>query len=236
MAYDFYLDGELMPIAPAKMTMTVNNKNKTIDLINGIEVNILKPAGLTEIDVSFSIPHRQYPFAKYINGFKDAKYFLKKYEDLKLSQKPFQFIVSRTMGNSNEAFFYTNYKVSLEDYSIVEDAEDNSDITITVKLKNYRDYATIIYKPTNNTNNSNNGGTTAVKPEQERPAGVNKPSGKTYTVKPNDNLYDICKAQLGNGSLYKKIYELNKEMMDKRNAGKNVPKYTIYAGQVLKLE
>lgn len=233
MAYDFYLDGELMPIAPAKMTMTVNNKNKTIDLINGIEVNILKPAGLTEIDVSFSIPHRQYPFAKYINGFKDAKYFLKKYEDLKLSQKPFQFIVSRTMGNSNEAFFYTNYKVSLEDYKIDEDAEDNSDITIIAKLKHYREYATIVYKPANNNNNN---GTTIVKPEQERPAGENKPKGKTYTVKANDNLYDICKAQLGNGSLYKKVYELNKEMMDKRNAGKNVPKYTIYAGQVLKFE
>jgi hypothetical protein len=233
MAYDFYLDEELMPIPPSKMTMTINNKNKTIDLINGIEVNILKPPGLTEIDVSFSIPHRQYHYAKYLNGFKDALHFLKKFEELKLSQKPFQFIVSRIMNNSSEAFFYTNYKVSLEDYSIAEDAEDNSDITITAKLKEYRNYATIIH-PADSKNN--NGGTPAVKPEQERPAGENKPKGKTYTVKPNDNLYDICKAQLGNGSLYKKVYDLNKDMIDKRNTGKNVPKYTIYAGQVLRLE
>ncbi|HGM3187044.1 TPA: peptidoglycan-binding protein, partial [Clostridioides difficile] len=36
-------------------------------------------------------------------------------------------------------------------------------------------------------------------------------------------------------SLYKKVYELNKTMMDKANKGKKLSKYTIYKGQVLRL-
>ncbi len=42
MAYDFYLDGVQLPITPGKLEVKVTNKNKTIDLINVGEVNILK--------------------------------------------------------------------------------------------------------------------------------------------------------------------------------------------------
>ncbi|HBG3526763.1 TPA: LysM peptidoglycan-binding domain-containing protein, partial [Clostridioides difficile] len=68
-----------------------------------------------------------------------------------------------------------------------------------------------------------------------RPDSSNKPNGKTYTVKAGDSLWAICQKQLGNGSLYKKVYELNKTMMDKANKGKKLSKYTIYKGQVLRL-
>ncbi|WP_237775059.1 hypothetical protein [Clostridioides difficile] len=42
MAYDFYLDGVQLPIAPGKLEIKITNKNKTVDLINTGEVNILK--------------------------------------------------------------------------------------------------------------------------------------------------------------------------------------------------
>ncbi len=42
MAYDFYLDGVQLPIPPPKLEVKVTNKNKTVDLINTGEVNILK--------------------------------------------------------------------------------------------------------------------------------------------------------------------------------------------------
>ena len=123
-------------------------------------------------------------------------------------------------------------KVSLEEYNIVEDAENGSDVKVIIKLKQYRDYSTkklVLAPPKNETGRPN------VKIEPKRVDSVNAPSGKTYTVKAGDSLWSICQKQLGNGSLYKKVYELNKTMIDKSNKCKKVPKYTIYKVQVLKL-
>ncbi|HBF5910248.1 TPA: LysM peptidoglycan-binding domain-containing protein [Clostridioides difficile] len=228
MAYDFYLDGVQLPIAPAKLEIKITNKNKTVDLINTGEVNILKKEGLSEISFEAEFTHNKLPFCR--GQFRDVQFFLSKLELLKTDCKPFQFIVSRELGN--KVLFNTNMKVSLEEYNIVEDAENGSDVKVTIKLKQYRDYSTkklVLAPPKNETGRPN------VKIEPKRVDSVNAPSGKTYTVKAGDSLWSICQKQLGNGSLYKKVYELNKTMMDKANKGKKVPKYTIYKGQVLKL-
>ncbi|HBF4859487.1 LysM peptidoglycan-binding domain-containing protein [Clostridioides difficile] len=228
MAYDFYLDGVQLPITPGKLEVKVTNKNKTIDLINVGEVNILKKEGLSEINFEAEFTHNKLPF--YRGAFRDVQFFLSKLELLKTDCKPFQFIVSREMGG--KVLFNTNMKVSLEEYNIVEDAENGSDVKVIIKLKQYRDYSTkklVLAPPKNETGRPN------VKIEPKRVDSVNAPSGKTYTVKAGDSLWSICQKQLGNGSLYKKVYELNKTMMDKANKGKKVPKYTIYKGQVLRL-
>ncbi|MCC0696191.1 LysM peptidoglycan-binding domain-containing protein [Clostridioides sp. ES-S-0048-02] len=228
MAYDFYLDGVQLPITPGKLEVKITNKNKTVDLINDGEVNILKTPGLSEFSFEAEFTHNKLPF--YRGQFKDVQFFLSKLELLKTDCKPFQFIVSRQLGN--KVLFNTNRKVSLEEYNIVEDADNGSDFKVAIKLKQYRDYSTkklVPAPPKSDTGRPN------VKIEPKRVDSVNAPSGKTYTVKSGDSLWSICQKQLGNGSLYKKVYELNKTMMDKANKGKNLSKYTIYKGQVLKL-
>ncbi|ENZ9394021.1 LysM peptidoglycan-binding domain-containing protein [Clostridioides difficile] len=230
MAYDFYLDGVQLPIAPAKLEIKITNKNKTVDLINTGEVNILKKEGLSEISFEAEFTHNKLPFCR--GQFRDVQFFLSKLELLKTDCKPFQFIVSRELGN--KVLFNTNMKVSLEEYNIVEDAENGSDTKVAIKLKQYRDYSTkklVLAPPKNET------GRPSVKIEPKRVDSVNATNTKTktYTVKAGDSLWSICQKQLGNGSLYKKVYELNKTMMDKANKGKKVPKYTIYKGQVLRL-
>lgn len=229
MAYDFYLDGVQLPIPPPKLEVKVTNKNKTVDLINVGEVNILKKEGLSEISFEAEFTHNKLPF--YRGTFKDVQFFLSKLELLKTDCKPFQFIVSRELGN--KVLFNTNMKVSLEEYNIVEDAENGSDTKVAIKLKQYRDYSTkkLVPAPPKTTET----GRPSVKIEPKRVDSINAPNTKTYTVKSGDSLWSICQKQLGNGSLYKKVYELNKSMMDKANKGKKVPKYTIYKGQVLKL-
>ncbi|MGO0939660.1 LysM peptidoglycan-binding domain-containing protein, partial [Clostridioides difficile] len=206
------------------------NKNKTVDLINTGEVNILKKEGLSEISFEAEFTHNKLPF--YRGTFRDVQFFLSKLELLKTDCKPFQFIVSREMGG--KVLFNTNIKVSLEEYAISEDAENGSDTKVAIKLKQYRDYSTkklVLAPPKNETDRPN------VKIEPKRVDSVNATNTKTktYTVKAGDSLWAICQKQLGNGSLYKKVYELNKTMMDKANKGKKLSKYTIYKGQVLRL-
>lgn len=139
--YDFYLDKCLLPIAPQKLQIKVNNANKTVTLIDEGQINILKTAELTDIEFECDLPNVQYPFAVYKEGFKGANYFLDYFEQLKTQKKPFQFIVSRTLPNG-KVLFSTNIKVSLEDYTLTEQAKNGFDITAKIKLKQYRDYGT----------------------------------------------------------------------------------------------
>lgn len=141
MSYDFYIDKCLLPAAPERLDVTVNNANKTVTLINEGEVNLLKAAGLTDLEFECLLPQVKYPFASYPEGFKSAKYFLDLFEKLKAGKKPFQFIVSRKMPKG-KILFSTNMKVSLEDYRITEQAGDGFDLRVKIRLKQYREYGT----------------------------------------------------------------------------------------------
>ena len=141
MGYDFYLDKRLLPVAPEKLDIRINNANRTITLIDEGEVNILKAAGLTDVEFECLIPQVRYPFAGYPEGFRGAGYLLEHFEELKKSRKPFQFIVSRVMP-SGRTLFSTDMKVSLEDYRITEQAGSGFDLTVHIKLKQYREYGT----------------------------------------------------------------------------------------------
>lgn len=220
MAYSVYLDKILCPIAPSKLQLKIKNQNKTLILMNEGEVNILKTAGLTDISFDLLIPNVKYPFAKYDSGFKRAKYFLDKFEKMKTSKKPFQFIMVRQLPNG-KGLFNTNIKVSMEDYQIKEDSKEGFDVTVTIKLKQYRDFGTktcnikfVKTKPT-------------VQKEKKRET-TNSPapsSNKSYTVVKGDCLWNIAKKFYGNGSKYTVIYNANKDKIKNPNL--------IYPGQVL---
>lgn len=139
--YDVYLDKMLCPIAPSKIQVKISNKNKTLTLINEGEINILKKAGLSEITFDLLFPNVKYPFAVYKDGFKTANYFLEILEELKVSQKPFKFKVVRQFPNG-KMLFVTNLNVSLEDYKPTDDVKNGFDITVSIKLKQYREYGT----------------------------------------------------------------------------------------------
>ena len=139
--YDFYLDGLLLPVAPREVKMSIANQNSTYVLIDQGEINLLKRAGLTEIEFECLLPQVKYPFAVYVGGFKPAAYYLQHLEQLKVSRKPFQFIVSRVMP-SGQVLFSNNVKVSLEDYTMSESADNGFDVNVKIRLKQYRDYGT----------------------------------------------------------------------------------------------
>lgn len=142
--YYFYLDKLQLPISPASLAMQISGKNKTVNLINDGEINIIKAPGLTEISFEFLIPHTKYPFASYgTGGFVGATTVLAFLERLKTQKKPFQFIVARMQG-SKKLLHSTNIKVTLETYDITESADNGLDMMCSVTLKQYRPYSTKI--------------------------------------------------------------------------------------------
>ena len=139
--YDVYIGKCLLPVAPEKITVKIKNQNKTLNLINEGEVNLLKTAGLTEVEFEFMIPQVRYPFAVYKSGFVGASYFLNFLERAKKGKRKVQFIVCRrTVGGRN--LFNTNLKVSVEDWSVIDDVKEGYDVTVKVKLKQWRSYGT----------------------------------------------------------------------------------------------
>lgn len=248
MAYLFYIDGVQVPVTPSKLQVKINNKNKTATLINDGEINIIKNAGLTDISFEVLLPNSKYPFASYVDGFKPAAYYVDKIEKLKNSNKPFQFIVTRTKQNG-DYLFDTNIKVSLEDYTITEDAEKlGMDVSVSIKLKQFKEYCTkVLTLNENQTNTSSQSGSnsqsginnssstvsdgTSTKSTTkvatiEKNRASSKTTPKTYTVKSGDTLWVICKKYLGYGEKYKEIAKLN----DIKNVN------LIKVGQVIRIE
>ena len=113
--------------------------------------------------------------------------------------------------------FDTNFRVSLEDYKISEDAKDGFDLTVKISLKQWRDYGT-------KTVNLSEDGTEATVEEQRETD--NAPTAQTYEVKKGDCLWIIAKKFYGNGSKYPAIYDANKDVI---GGNPNL----IYPGQVL---
>lgn len=216
--YDFYLKKCLLPVPPSKLTLKINNANKTVTLINEGEVNLLKQAGLTDVEFECLIPQVEYPFAVYKSGVKGADYFLGYFESLKTSKKPFQFIVCRKLPGG-DGLFDTNMKVSLEDYQITEDAKNGFDLKVKIKLKQWRDYGTKTVRIRSETK-------AETESQRETDSSPAPAAAETYEVQEKDCLWKIAKKFYGDGSKYTIIYEANKGIV---GGNPNL----IYAGQVL---
>lgn len=226
--YDFYLKKCLLPIAPEKLQVKINNGNSALTLIDGGQINILKRAELTEVEFECRIPQVKYPFAIYKSGFKGAAYFLNYFEKLKAKRKPFQFIVSRTLPNG-KVLFSTNMKVSMEDYKITEQAKEGFDLMVKVKLKQYRDYGTKTISIRHvDSKQREKVEKPKVKVEKPRAAETSPAPAapQAYTVVRGDCLWSIAKRFYGDGSKYTAIYDVNRGVI---GGNPNL----IYPGQVL---
>ena len=211
MAYKMYIAGALMPITPSKVKVKINNQNKTLTLISGEEINILKEAKLTDVSFDVVLPQVPYPFTN--GGAQSADYYLSLFERLKQSKTPFQWILNRSRPDG-VALFYSNLTVGLEDYQITDDAKEGFDLTVSVKLKQYRAFGTKTVQITPSPAPSQPATATVQEPPRET---TSAPKSANYTVKSGDCLWNIAKKQLGDGSRWKEIYELNKDKISNPN-------------------
>ena len=195
MAYLVYLGETLFPITPEEITMQINNRNETMDLINGGQVNRISKAGLTDIQFEVLLPYTQYPFC--VGEHHPPEYYLEKLEKIKSQGQIVQFIVLRT-DMQNRIMWDTNITVSLEEYEITESADDVFDVRVDIKLKQYIRYGTkkvTILDDGSVIVNEDNRGTPIIP--------------TVYTVIEGDTLWRICKTILGDETRVTEIAKLN---------------------------
>lgn len=213
MAYEVYIDDMLLPIPPQKIPIKYPGQNKAATLINGEEINIVRPPGLAEISIDVIIPQMNYPCAMWDGSVDDAEDFISRLQDLKESGDSFEFIVIRDS-------FDTNVDVTLEDFKVSDDVKEGRDLVVSITMKEARHYGT---KVMNFTIVPEQPVPAAAAPEQERPAAP--PQARTYTVQGGDCLWNIAKKQLGDGGRWKEIHNLNLDKISDPNK--------IHAGLVL---
>ena len=205
MAYEVYIDDMLLPIPPQKIPIKYPGQNETATLINGEEINITRPPGLAEISVDVVLPQMDYPCAMWDGSVEDAEEFISRLQDLKESGDTFEFIVIRDS-------FDTNMDVTLEDYKVSDDVKEGLDLVVSITMKESRHYGTKIM---NFTIIEDQVTPTVETPEENRPA--EQPQIKAYTVKSGDCLWNIAKKQLGDGSRWKEIHDLNRDKISNPN-------------------
>jgi len=210
MSYACYLGGVEWP-TPAKLTVKIKGKNKTLVLLNEGEVNFLRTPGLTEITVPMVLPM--------LTGSRSPDAYLGVLEGLKTGKGTTQFMLVRATPNGR-MLYDTNITVSVEDYNITEDAKNGLDVSVDINLKQWRDYGTKTVTVKTDTGT----GQQTASVEKERDAST-APTAKTYTVQKGDTLWALAKKYYGNGADYTKIFNANTDKVSNPNL--------IYVGQVL---
>lgn len=211
--YKVYLGDMLLPVTPSKITTRINNKNKTITLMNGQEINLVRSPGLTDISFSFELPGNKYPHA--VGIYQSPNWYLNRLQELKVEKFYTTLIVSRDIKGTE--WFKTEIDVTIEDYTITEDAGQGFDLLVDIKLKQYVNYG-VTYVPLNNVADG--------VVEKKTRSSSSKTIPKTYIVKKGDTLWSIAKKLLGDGAKCWNLAKLN----NIKNPN------LIYVGQVLKIE
>ena len=238
--YLFLINDVLLPVTPGKLTIKINGKNKTYTLASGEEFNTLNSVGLTDYEFDILLPaHDEYSFARYVDGFLSPAWFLAFFADIAASKKPCTLRIIRTnyIGNSlatsaKQAMnlpYNQSARVSIENYTINEDASSGRDITVTIKLKQYIEYGTKLLRILED------GKTVSVVSSETTRQTDNAPKMSTYTCKEGDSiltLWELAKKLTGDATRYWEIVTCNS------NISKNIlEKNSLFLeeGRVIKL-
>ena len=215
----------LLPVSPEKINYKFKNQNKTLRLVNGEEINMILPKGLTEITMDkVLLPNKAYTFC-FKNSNKEvwsAAYLMKLFEELKASSKPFPLAINASSDGLCNDGYSESWLVTLENYSVVRSTELNNDLEATLTFKEHVKYGVQKVKiKADDTNTSKE----TTKNKKSRTETKEQSEEQTYTVKSGDTLWSISKKFYGDGSLYPYLASLN---------GLKNPN-VLQVGQVLKI-
>lgn len=219
------------PLAPSQFKTKVGNKNKTVELVSVGEVNIIKNIGLRDFSFKLLLPKDDTLITGYKNYVDDngdviykSEYFkmvyhepiwyLNRLRELKADSKPFFLVIIRQLidsynndGSINYKYLFGgNLKVTLEEYTVEENAGEEGDYWVDIKLKEYRQVGVI--KKIDETGEYNDVGVIQATEKKQREQIGNIPL--TYTVKSEDEtLWTIAKKFFDDGSKWNELAKRN---------------------------
>lgn len=192
----FYFSGSggkvQLPVNPEKLTIKRSGNNQRTEVVKLGEINILRNAKLATLSFDFLLPGADYyPFI--VGPWKEPE-TLRKYFDGLTDGKNAKLTISE---------IGINQRVSVEDFTAVRAAGDHESLSCSISLLEYRNHGarTLVIPATTTATTA-----PAVK-AAERP--VDKPQAATYVVKPGDSPWRIAQQQLGNGSRYQEVMQVN---------------------------
>jgi nucleoid-associated protein YgaU len=197
------------PVLPSTFTVTKGSQNQKVNITELGEITIMQGRSAVVLAFSSFFPAMPFPGVSAADiapplTLKDT------ITAWQTSKKPSHFVLT---GQSVDIF------CSIEDFVYSEKGGDVGTLHYTLKLKEYREINIRRVKVEAATQ------TATIKHDTARVDNTVPP--KTYTVKAGDCLWNIAKANLGNGARYGEIYSLNTDIIKSPNL--------IYPGQVLKL-
>ncbi len=219
------------PIAPESIEMKSSSGNKTITLINGGQVNILKSPELTEWTMDMRLPDLPGdPAAVYsFDLFLEPYVYIDLAEALKTRKTVFKLMIQRDASDGKE--FYTSTLASLEDYTLKEDASAAYRFTLSMTFKKYVPYGTrkITVKKS--------GKKKKVSKKKKSREHIVELGHRSTRVKKGDTLPKLSKKHYGSTKYWKALYKYNKLVIEKA-AKKHKRKSSVYgkylyAGTVL---
>lgn len=208
-------EGFTFPVLPEKIEIEENGDNKTFEVINLGEINTINLPKLMEISFESFFPKNRGPYVS-SEQFFEPSFYISKIKEWRDKKQKIRFIF--TGGSALEV----NDLFTIESFKCNENGGEVGDIYYSIELKRYRSYAA---KKITIVNNTTSNKTVAQSSPPQRP--VERPKEKTHTVVKGDTLFFIAKRYLGNGNMWREIFNLNKDKI-------SVPE-KIYPGQVLKL-
>ncbi|MBU5486465.1 LysM peptidoglycan-binding domain-containing protein [Clostridium sp. MSJ-11] len=189
-------EGFTLPILPEKIEFNEDGDNKTFDIINIGEINVINKPKLTQISFESYFPKSTGPYVSSEQLF-SPDFYISKIRNWREKQEKVRFIFTGSPLDINDLF-------TIESLKLTEKGGEVGDIYYSIELKRYRPYAARkVFVATKQSNTSK----PTVKTNQPRP--VEKPKQKTHTVVNGDTLWKIAKKYLGDGSRYKEIAQLN---------------------------
>lgn len=210
-----------LPVLPEKIAVkrSADNSEKTVLELGN--VNLLKGAKLRQISFNSFFSVVKIPSVK-VQKMHEPLWYVQKIQGLMKSKKPFQFVLIGTDLDINT-------QMSVESFEYSESYGNVGTLDYKLTLKEWVDYS-----PRKVTVQAKKAVVSSAARSGQLQGSPNDKAVK-YTVKRGDCMWSICQQNYGNGNLYAKLYQANKEVMDKRNKGTGNPKYTIYVGEVLTL-
>lgn len=220
--YRVYLGGVLCPVAPEKISTKYGTNVSAVELADGSEA--VKGLGKRACEIEFSLllPNVEYPFAAYIDGFRDARFFLEKFKGfLEPGSEVVLLIIKEDQ--SGKILAAESARCVMESLQVIDDAAQGVDVVAKIKLRELKGYTTKQLPL-----DGSGLGQIVGRPDGNSPA----PKGVSvkYRVVKGDCLWMIAKRFYGDGNLFPKIRDANQNVLKGRS-----PRCLIFVGDELEI-